>query len=66
VLAREELQDVVASIARLPERQRLALVGRELNGHSHTELARDLKTTVPGVKSLLVRSRQSVAAAMAA
>jgi RNA polymerase sigma-70 factor, ECF subfamily len=65
-LAREELEQVVATISKLPERQRLALVGRELNGHSHTELARDLHTTIPGVKSLLVRSRQTVAAAMAA
>ena len=65
-LAREELNEVVATIAKLPERQRLALVGRELNGDSHQELADGLATTVPGVKSLLVRSRQTVAAAMAA
>ena len=65
-LAREELDQVVATIAGLPERQRLALVGRELNGSSHQELATELRTTIPGVKSLLVRSRQTVVAAMAA
>ena len=65
-VAREAFGAVVASIARLPERQRLALVGRELDGASHLELASELETTVPGVKSLLVRSRQSVAAAVAA
>ena len=64
--AREELGQVVASIVSLPERQRLALVGRELNGDSHAELAEALRTTIPGVKSLLVRSRQTVVAAMAA
>lgn len=65
-LAREDFAAVVATIAQLPERQRLALVGRELNGDSHLKLAGELGTTVPGVKSLLVRSRQTVAAAMAA
>jgi RNA polymerase sigma factor (sigma-70 family) len=65
-VAREELDEVVASIAALPERQRLALVGRELNGSSHLELAHALHTTVPGVKSLLVRSRQALVAAAAA
>jgi RNA polymerase sigma factor (sigma-70 family) len=65
-VAREELDEIVATIAGLPERQRLALVGRELNGRSHLELASALKTTVPGVKSLLVRSRQTLIAAAAA
>lgn len=65
-IARETFDGVVATIAALPERQRLALVGRELNGDSHVELAAALETTIPGVKSLLVRSRQSVAAAVAA
>jgi RNA polymerase sigma factor (sigma-70 family) len=65
-VAREAFDGVVASIAALPERQRLALVGREINGDSHVELASALRTTIPGVKSLLVRSRQTVAAAVAA
>jgi RNA polymerase sigma factor (sigma-70 family) len=65
-LARAELDEVVASIAALPERQRLALVRRELNGESHQELAASLQTTIPGVKSLLVRSRQTLAATAAA
>ena len=65
-IAHERLDDVLASIARLPARQRDALVGRELNGDTHVELATRLQTTIPGVKSLLVRSRQTVAAAVAA
>jgi RNA polymerase sigma factor (sigma-70 family) len=65
-VAREELAGVVAAIADLPPRQRLALVGRELEGASHVQLAGSLHTTVPGIKSLLVRSRQTVAQAVAA
>jgi RNA polymerase sigma factor (sigma-70 family) len=56
-LAREELRRVVADIGRLPERQRLALVGRELEGASHAELADRLDTSVQGTKSLLIRAR---------
>ena len=65
-VAREELDELVAAIGALPPRQRLALVGRELQGDSHRDLAGRLGTTVPGVKSLLVRSRQTVAQAIAA
>ena len=64
--AREELAAIVAEIGRLPERQRLALVRRELGGASHTQLAEELETTVPAVKSLLVRSRSTLAEAVAA
>jgi RNA polymerase sigma factor (sigma-70 family) len=62
----EELRAVVRAIGALPERQRLALVRRELGGESHAELADGLETTIPGAKSLLVRARREVAAAMAA
>jgi RNA polymerase sigma factor (sigma-70 family) len=65
-VAREELAAVVRGIGALPERQRLALVGREMGGASHAQLAGELGTTVPGVKSLLVRSRQTLTAAAAA
>ena len=39
-VAREELDGVVAEIAALPERQRLALVWRELGGASHARARR--------------------------
>ena len=65
-IARAELDEVVAAIVALPQRQRLALVRRELGGESHEELAAGLGTTIPGVKSLLVRSRLAVAATVAA
>jgi RNA polymerase sigma-70 factor, ECF subfamily len=64
--AREELAAVVAEIGRLPERQRLALVRRELGGASHRELAGELGTSVGATKSLLVRARTQLAGAMAA
>lgn len=66
LIVKERLSAVTASIATLPARQRHALVGRELNGDTHVELAAALSTTIPGVKSLLVRSRQTVATALAA
>jgi RNA polymerase sigma-70 factor (ECF subfamily) len=65
-LAREELGEVVAGIGRLPERQRLALVRRELGGASHRELADELGTSVGATKSLLVRARTALSEAVAA
>ena len=65
-VAREELDEVVAEIRRLPPRQRLALVGRELSGDSHAEIAARLGTTVPATKSLILRARVAVTDAIAA
>jgi RNA polymerase sigma factor (sigma-70 family) len=65
-VAREQLDLVVAEIGRLPERQRLALVRRELGGASHRELASELGTSIGATKSLLVRARTSLAEAVAA
>ena len=64
--AREELDAIVAELARLPERQRLALVRRELAGASHRELADELGTSIGATKSLLVRARTSLSEAVAA
>lgn len=60
---RERLRTVVADIAALPETQRSALIIRELEGLSYEELATTLSTTVPAVKSLLVRARMNLARA---
>jgi RNA polymerase sigma factor (sigma-70 family) len=65
-VAREELDRVVAEIGRLPDRQRVALVRRELGGATHRELAAELSTTVAGTKSLLVRARTTLTEAVAA
>ena len=61
VAQREELRHVVAEIAQLPERQRLAVVLRELDGRTHAQTARALRTTVPATKSLIVRARSRLA-----
>ena len=57
---RDEMRRLVAEIARLPERQRLALVMREFDGCSHVETARRLRTTVPATKSLILRARSNL------
>ena len=62
----DEMRQLVAEIARLPERQRLALVMRELGGASHAEMSATLGTSVPATKSLLVRARGTLEEALAA
>ena len=62
---REELRDLVAAIGRLPDRQRLALVQRELEGRRLEEVVSGLGATVPATKSLLWRARQDVRAGCA-
>src|SRR2546423_10526869 len=47
VVARERFRSVVEGIGRLPERQRAALVMREMDGASHVEMSQALGTTVP-------------------
>ena len=54
---REDLRRLVQDVQRLPEQQRSALLMRELDGLSYAELADVLDTSVPAIKSLLVRAR---------
>jgi RNA polymerase sigma factor (sigma-70 family) len=61
---RDDMRRVVAEIGRLPERQRMALVMREFDGCSHVETARRLQTTVPATKSLIIRARSNLGAAV--
>lgn len=61
---RADMRRLVAEIARLPERQRMALVMREFDGCSHIETARRLRTTVPATKSLIIRARSNLGAAV--
>lgn len=63
VQRREEFRLLVADIRTLPETQRTALVLREMQSLSYEQIAATMDTTVPGVKSLLVRARGSLAAA---
>jgi len=60
---RQDLRDLVADIKGLPDQQRSALIIRELEGLSYEELSDALDTTVPAVKSLLVRARMNLAKA---
>lgn len=54
---REDLRRLVADVRRLPAQQRSALLMREMDGMSYADLAVALETSVPAVKSLLVRAR---------
>lgn len=56
----EEFRELLSDIRELPETQRTALVLRELNALSYEQIAEAMETTVPGVKSLLVRARVSL------
>jgi RNA polymerase sigma factor (sigma-70 family) len=58
---REEFRSLLIDVGDLPETQRSALLLREIDAMSYEEIARAMDTTVPGVKSLLVRARIALA-----
>jgi RNA polymerase sigma factor (sigma-70 family) len=60
---REHLEEIVVDVKRLPEQQRAALLLREMEGLPYQQIADVLETTVPSVKSLLVRARMGLAEA---
>lgn len=60
---REEFRQILSDVNKLPETQRSALLLREMNALSYEEIAAAMETTVPSVKSLLVRARISLAEA---
>ena len=60
---REEFRQLLADVKKLPETQRSALLLREMDALSYEEIAAAMETTVPSVKSLLVRARISLAEA---
>src|SRR5437868_11118652 len=60
---REGFRLLVGDIQELPETQRTALVLREMDALSYEQIAEAMETTVPSVKSLLVRARVSLAEA---
>jgi RNA polymerase sigma factor (sigma-70 family) len=63
VHTREEFREIVADVQQLPESQRTALLLREIDALSYDQIAEARDTTVPSVKSLLVRARVSLAEA---
>jgi RNA polymerase sigma factor (sigma-70 family) len=60
---REEFRQLLIDVKKLPETQRSALLLREMDALSYEEIAAAMETTVPSVKSLLVRARISLAEA---
>ena len=60
---REEFRLLIADVRDLPETQRTALLLREIDALSYEQIAEAMETTVPSVKSLLVRARVSLAEA---
>jgi RNA polymerase sigma factor (sigma-70 family) len=60
---REEFRLLIADVQDLPETQRTALLLREIDALSYDQISDVMETTVPSVKSLLVRARVSLAEA---
>src|SRR4051794_36889048 len=60
---REEFRQLVEDVQGLAETQRTALLLREIDALSYDQIAEAMETTVPSVKSLLVRARVSLAEA---
>jgi RNA polymerase sigma factor (sigma-70 family) len=63
---RERLEEVLAAVRSLPERQRDAIVLRELEGRSYEEIAAELGADGGAVRALLNRARNSVRLAASA
>jgi len=63
VLRRESFRQLLGDVKDLPETQRTALLLREIDALSYEQIADAMETTVPSVKSLLVRARISLAEA---
>ena len=60
---RADLRHLIEDVHKLPETQRTALLLREIDDLSYEQIAETMDTTVPSVKSLLVRARMSLAEA---
>ncbi len=60
---REQFRELIADVQDLPETQRTALLLREIDALSYEQIAEAMETTIPSVKSLLVRARVSLAEA---
>jgi len=63
VLRRESFRELLADVQQLPETQHTALLLREIDALSYEQIAHAMETTIPSVKSLLVRARISLAEA---
>src|SRR5579875_1792834 len=63
ILQREQFRSLLADISALPETQRTALLLREIDALPYEQIADVMDTTIPSVKSLLVRARVALAEA---
>jgi RNA polymerase sigma factor (sigma-70 family) len=63
---RERFRALVAAMRRLPSRQRRAIVGRELEGRSHADIANELGVTAGAVRQLIHRARSALRGAASA
>jgi len=54
---RLQFGELLTDVQALPDTQRTALLLREIDGFAYQQIATAMDTTVPGVKSLLVRAR---------
>ncbi len=63
---RQRLATTIAAVGALPERQRRAMLMRELDGLSHVEIARELGVAPGAARQLIHRARHSVRAAASA
>jgi len=63
VHGREEFRQIVSDVGELPETQKTALLLREIDALSYDQIAEAMDTTIPSVKSLLVRARVNLAEA---
>jgi RNA polymerase sigma factor (sigma-70 family) len=63
VMRRESFRELINDVHHLPETQRTALLLREIDALSYEQIAQAMETTIPSVKSLLVRARISLAEA---
>ena len=61
---RQGLRDALAAVKSLPDRQRSALILREMEGRSYDEIAAELGATGGAVRQLLSRARQAVRAGL--
>lgn len=66
IAGRQELDALIASVQRLPERQRTALVALVVDGERHEDVARELEVSVAASKALVCRARRRLHADRAA
>lgn len=62
---RAEFAWLMSAVAELPERQREALLMREMGGFSHERIAKELGTSVSATKKLISRGRDGIGVAAA-